>query len=554
MFMRRQSYFAEARGFLEKLTFGWLFLSLLFFLVIMPIIVFSPITAQFTEAATISHAEATFSLMVSTHCPDAGIDLFQSVADCKQMHVPFYKSSVPKHSIYKLSFDKNSPLEFEPITRFGLSSHEKWRIEVPPLSQEFMFVSPEAGQVLGDMLRGPSPRAAVFVFELLMTFSDGQRVQVPTSACFCAPVEACSSWEGLWPPGVEGLCSGSNPINGEEALMELSGWWDLGTTLADARSGEKKTSTHKVDIWPHGVILEHGSTGHSLRPDLFPDTDNISLTVVGPTGCVNRSFWQCPESTGLLANETNGKLFLDCLLPRGRSSFLASSFSVSVLYFSVVLVLGRYLRNTFQDSSKRAIYEEIPDSSFLLDLVVAINLARDHRELQTEMKLYYCLMKVLRSTHLLLVYGGMDPQGFGIGRKDQPSEEVKEVMISDDAQATFRALFWQPHEGRHEEGSPRRHLLQSSSTTPSPRFPPPQLAVQAGEMDNGEASYRVATPRGSAGWAAQSVAVTGAATCSAPVGLHSPGRGGSEESVLDARGYGSLTDSDPNAPRQLVVL
>merc|ERR1712048_1122316 len=93
---------------------------------------------------------------------------------------------------------------------------------------------------------------------------------------------------------------------------------------------------------------------------------------------------------------------------------------------AVVLVAGNYLRGVFQNSSKRTIYEEIPDVGNFMDLTIAIKLAREHRDLRTEFQLYYCLMKVLRSTQLLLNNGGLEPEDYGIFRTDDPPPECKE--------------------------------------------------------------------------------------------------------------------------------
>merc|ERR1712107_634809 len=97
----------------------------------------------------------------------------------------------------------------------------------------------------------------------------------------------------------------------------------------------------------------------------------------------------------------------------------ASSYGSAVgLYLAVVLVAWRYLRNAFQDSSLRAIYEEIPDVAFFLDVIEAVKLAREHRDLRMEFQMYYCLMHILRSTHILLQAGGLEPRDYGVGRSD----------------------------------------------------------------------------------------------------------------------------------------
>ncbi|CAJ1426858.1 unnamed protein product [Effrenium voratum] len=87
-------------------------------------------------------------------------------------------------------------------------------------------------------------------------------------------------------------------------------------------------------------------------------------------------------------------------VPVGGAS--SSSWSVMGIYLGVVYTVGRLLRSAFQDSSKRVIYEEIPDTSLLEDLCNGIYIARIQRLLRTEYKLYYQLLSLLRSPELLL--------------------------------------------------------------------------------------------------------------------------------------------------------
>lgn len=83
--------------------------------------------------------------------------------------------------------------------------------------------------------------------------------------------------------------------------------------------------------------------------------------------------------------------------------------------------LGLYVAG----ASKQAIYDEIPDVHVFLNLIEAIKMAREHGDLRVEFELYYCLMQVLRSTHILLRIGGHEPRNYGIGRVDRhPNAEL----------------------------------------------------------------------------------------------------------------------------------
>jgi len=80
----------------------------------------------------------------------------------------------------------------------------------------------------------------------------------------------------------------------------------------------------------------------------------------------------------------------------------SSPLTVVGLYFGMVLTVGRFLRIAFQDSSKRMIYDELPDTALLTDLCNGIHIARIQGVLQTEYQLYYELIRIYRSPEILL--------------------------------------------------------------------------------------------------------------------------------------------------------
>lgn len=120
------------------------------------------------------------------------------------------------------------------------------------------------------------------------------------------------------------------------------------------------------------------------------------------------------KQAGSSDSEGRGQARVDCRI----SQFVASeksapapmgysgSWGVMGIYLGVVYAVGRFLRLVFQDSSKRAIYEELPDVQLLQDLCNGIYIARIQHLLKTEFKLYYQLMNLFRSPELLLTVTG----------------------------------------------------------------------------------------------------------------------------------------------------
>lgn len=75
---------------------------------------------------------------------------------------------------------------------------------------------------------------------------------------------------------------------------------------------------------------------------------------------------------------------------------------IVALYIVVFSTIGLNLRRIVQGTSKRVIYEEIPNTATLDELVDGIYLARMQCNLPLEYKLYSVFIRILRSPEILL--------------------------------------------------------------------------------------------------------------------------------------------------------
>lgn len=150
-------------------------------------------------------------------------------------------------------------------------------------------------------------------------------------------------------------------------------------------------------------------------------------------------------------------------VPVGGAS---SSWSVMGIYLGVVYTIGRLLRNVFQDSSKRVIYEEIPDTSLLEDLCNGIYIARIQHLLGTEYKLYYQLMSILRSPELLLnVTGNFCDRNLGPNDEVDLSGEDDDLPAAPDGAKT-QVGQWLTTVAEAEQESEETYVVPESSDPP----------------------------------------------------------------------------------------
>nr|XP_048324692.1 piezo-type mechanosensitive ion channel homolog [Ziziphus jujuba var. spinosa] len=94
--------------------------------------------------------------------------------------------------------------------------------------------------------------------------------------------------------------------------------------------------------------------------------------------------------------------------PQGILGETLSKFSIWGLYITFVLAVGRFIRLQCSDLRMRIPYENLPSCDRLLAICEDIYAARAEGELEVEEVLYWTLVKIYRSPHMLLEYTKLD--------------------------------------------------------------------------------------------------------------------------------------------------
>ncbi|GLT95006.1 hypothetical protein SLE2022_127130 [Rubroshorea leprosula] len=90
--------------------------------------------------------------------------------------------------------------------------------------------------------------------------------------------------------------------------------------------------------------------------------------------------------------------------PQGILGETLSKFSIWGLYLTFVLAVGRFIRLQFSDLRMRIPYENLPSCDRLLAICEDIYSARAEGELEVEEVLYWTLVKIYRSPHMMFEY------------------------------------------------------------------------------------------------------------------------------------------------------
>ncbi|KAM6577680.1 hypothetical protein CsatB_029517 [Cannabis sativa] len=94
--------------------------------------------------------------------------------------------------------------------------------------------------------------------------------------------------------------------------------------------------------------------------------------------------------------------------PQGILGETLSKFSIWGLYITFVLAVGRFIRLQCSDLRMRIPFENLPSCDRLLAICEDIYAARAEGELEVEEVLYWTLVKIYRSPHMLLEYTKLD--------------------------------------------------------------------------------------------------------------------------------------------------
>ncbi|GFZ13684.1 hypothetical protein Acr_23g0020690 [Actinidia rufa] len=94
--------------------------------------------------------------------------------------------------------------------------------------------------------------------------------------------------------------------------------------------------------------------------------------------------------------------------PQGLLGETLSKFSIWGLYITFVLAVGRFIRLQCSDLRMRIPFENLPSCDRLIAICEDIYAARAEGELGVEEVLYWTLIKIYRSPHMLLEYTKLD--------------------------------------------------------------------------------------------------------------------------------------------------
>lgn len=146
-------------------------------------------------------------------------------------------------------------------------------------------------------------------------------------------------------------------------------------------SGEIRYLEQAVEMVGGDLFLNHGN------PPWWSFRDTNASDVAGCGGLSG--------PTAIIVSEET---------PQGILGETLSKFSIWGIYITFVLAVGRFIRIQCSDLRMRIPYENLPSCDRLMAICEDIYAARAEGELEVEEVLYWTLVKIYRSPHMLLEY------------------------------------------------------------------------------------------------------------------------------------------------------
>merc|ERR1719215_1884768 len=340
MEVRRQLPRAQSRPLYEKVYQGGLLLFLLVILMVGPIMFFSTLNPTL-QANEVTRATLTADLVVkSDQIGEKVTTLYQAGQKLLQKGA-------------------------------STSEQDAYYLEFPELSDTFWLISPSLQDQMSQLLDAADAESEIFVqVDCEFEMRTGTRTSRAKGSLARVPL--------------------TNTVNLQKALNRTSAVVPILVPTAFRKS---------VAINSRTVV----------NPSQVEDQVQDVLLTLSAGSSVLLQSWKM-STTSPQQGEEPPRLFvvtekiapdLSCTSGSGENCG-GSNTGVIAIYLGTIYTIGRFLRLVFQDSSKRMIWEELPDTTLLMDLCNGIYIARIQGFLETEYKLYYQLVQIYRSPELLL--------------------------------------------------------------------------------------------------------------------------------------------------------
>ncbi|KAK1398972.1 piezo-type mechanosensitive ion channel-like [Heracleum sosnowskyi] len=146
-------------------------------------------------------------------------------------------------------------------------------------------------------------------------------------------------------------------------------------------SGDIRSLEQKVDDVSGDLVLNHGNSEWWSFRDVYSSDVRICGDLTGPMAII-------------ISEET----------PQGLLGETLGKFSILGLYITFVLAVGRFIRLQCSDLRMKIPFENLPSCDRLIAFCEDIYAARAEGELGVEEVLYWTVVKIYRSPHMLLEY------------------------------------------------------------------------------------------------------------------------------------------------------
>jgi hypothetical protein len=376
---RRMTREAEKRPICEKFLVGGLLLLALLILLVGPVLFFSSLNLFFVAPNPVTGGKLSIGIEVEPKGKEGGFRQME-IYSASQEKISDHKRTEVKLEIQDLLVRKTEELKYQEIF-FPFSAENFWP------------VNKETRKHVSELLR------------------DKGKAFITYKLTFDRKVGAPSGIKGRVTLNNDGIVRVATVLeqeqgkarNRNEETFDVPGIFPAVLRLNDSPDAEDLSATALMNFSGRLTLknddsMQTWSVARTTKKADYSKTSDHKETSADrncdvqnklPEDC-RLSFWLLSEYVSTQAGD------------KKTSERNGGSSSVVAIYLTVVLTIGNVIRRLFVDTSKRIIYEEMPETELLLDLCNGIYIARIQGNLKAEWDLYHELLRIYRSPEMLL--------------------------------------------------------------------------------------------------------------------------------------------------------
>eukprot|EP00397_Hematodinium_sp_SG-2012_P000072 GEMP01000072.1.p1 GENE.GEMP01000072.1~~GEMP01000072.1.p1 ORF type:complete len:3293 (+),score=455.05 GEMP01000072.1:31-9879(+) len=433
--IRQMYFFAEQRGWIEKLGFGWVLLAAMLALILFPLYLFSDwLSFGNDESGKIN---ATLKIALYTENTASTTDDKGSANRLQRYRVttlPVFETPYQSETVFR---DEDAKKRIKRLKQESTISIITNKAQVG----EFHFGSKSSIPWNFDQLMREgiieeltSQDNWAVSFELLLEWSDEELYR--RLLFYCPSKDVCTHYDlpcandCVGDEAVLNRQSILNALQGTASTIDLQFWMPKFFVISPSQKPHPlNNNPETIEHILTNLTMRHGSD--SAQPwFLYTSDGHCAMSAANEALCTSIPTCAWVSSSSTTGGHCLGNYSVNVVREAQASSLLSGlGFSSIFVYGTIIYAVAKFIKAFWSRTSFRIIYEELPNTQYLMDLIQGISLARSSGDLYNEFYLYRALLLIYRSPQVLRELSEHHQTVFGLYRTPQEHKAFGEGNV-----------------------------------------------------------------------------------------------------------------------------